>query len=335
MEAAVALLVLPPLLALLFEPSAPVTDVAGAAFVIALYTLVVGVIVHLGADLTSAWLRARGITQPLARLLLVEAVVASVVTMITLFLLPYLSALCTSIAESPITLLIRGLVVATVYVAVVFAWGQLRERFRAAERDAAERRERARIAELRAEQSRTNPHFFRNTLGMIAELIHEDPDQAEATLLRLGELFRYALEGYERPFVPLRDEVTALEAYLAIQHERHGGQVVGRLSIPEHLLSIPVPPLILQPLVENAIHHGFGRGAVSIAVQAAEDDDDIVVIVEDDGRLSPRRQRGTGTGLASVRERLHLAYGDRASLYAAPKSEQEGFVCTLRIPCAS
>jgi len=108
-------------------------------------------------------------------------------------------------------------------------------------------------AELRALKAQINPHFLFNTLNTIASLIHADPAQAEATVERLAEMFRYLLAGSERGLVPLEEELAFVDRYLEIERARFGERLRVIREIAPEALDVPVPGLILQPLVENAV----------------------------------------------------------------------------------
>jgi two-component sensor histidine kinase len=178
------------------------------------------------------------------------------------------------------------------------------ERARAVEQARAELAQ----AELRALRAQINPHFLFNTLNTIAALIAIDPKAAEETTTRLAEVFRYALQGSERDHVALGAELDFVRDYLAIERTRFGDRLVVEESIATGIEAAPVPSLLLQPLVENAVRHGVsdrpGGGRVRIA--ARRDGDRLVLEVADDGpgMDGGTASSGTGFGLHSVRERL-------------------------------
>ncbi len=189
--------------------------------------------------------------------------------------------------------------------AVVF-YRQSVQRARAVEQIRAELAE----AELRALRAQIHPHFLFNTLNSIAALIPQDPVAAEDTLTRLAEVFRYALRASECEHSPLHEELAFLRGYLAIEHVRLGSRLSIRESIEPGLDSTPVPSLLLQPLVENAVRHGVAPrpegGTVSLSVR--REGETLQLEVEDDGPGLPSgAPSGNGFGLRSVRERLQLA----------------------------
>jgi signal transduction histidine kinase len=166
-------------------------------------------------------------------------------------------------------------------------------------------------AELRALRAQVNPHFLFNTLNTIAALVRVHPAEAEETITRLADVFRYTLQASNREQSTLGDELEFVRAYLEIEHTRFGE----RLKVVEHieagLESLAVPSLLLQPLVENAVRHGISPqpsgGTVSLV--ARRDGDRLVVEVSDDGpgMDSKATPSGNGFGLHSVRERMRTA----------------------------
>lgn len=193
---------------------------------------------------------------------------------------------------------------------------RLRIRARNAEHQALVERKAALEAQLQALQARTNPHFLFNSLNTVASLIQEDPVLAERTLERLADLFRYALESSRLRTVPLERELAIVSDYLAVQSARFGERLRTQLAVEGGLGAIEIPPLLLQPLVENAILHGTAQrrgGCIEVAVR--QQDGQLVLEVRDDGPgPGASRHTGAGTGIAGVVERLRLHYGERGSL---------------------
>ena len=190
-------------------------------------------------------------------------------------------------------------------------------------------------AELKALKAQINPHFLFNTLNTIAQLIHTDSAQAEATVERLAEMFRYVLAGSERRLVPLEEELAFVDDYLAIEQARFGERLhVTRQVVPE-ALNVPVPSLILQPLVENAIRHGRGTdGSVDLTIRVRPHGDEVIVTVADQGPGMPSRHgvgEGSGHGLRNVDDRLRKTYGEEYGLEIRD-NEPRGTVVMVRMP---
>lgn len=190
-------------------------------------------------------------------------------------------------------------------------------------------------AELKALKAQINPHFLFNTLNTIAALIHSDPAQAEATVERLAGMFRYVLAGSERGLVPLREELVFVDDYLKIEQARFGERLRVTREIEPDALDVPVPSLILQPLVENAVQHGQrDDGGVDLALYVQPDGDHVTITIADRGPGMPvPRVDGhiSGHGLRNVDERLAKTYGEAYKL-AITANIPSGTRVTLKIP---
>ncbi len=174
-------------------------------------------------------------------------------------------------------------------------------------------------ARLTALNAQIRPHFLFNTLHAIGQLWRSGRNQdADAMLDHLGALFQKVIASTSRTQVPLSEELAMVRDYLAIEQVRFGPRVRSRLSADDDALTGLVPPLLLQPLVENAVKHGLSPSADggTVSVEAHVEGERLVVLVRDDG-AGPNgagRTAGTGTGLTNVRERLASLYGDRQRL---------------------
>jgi two-component system sensor histidine kinase AlgZ len=230
-----------------------------------------------------------------------------------------------------------------IFRSVAITWGfvlptlfvqALRRRAAEAERRMHEQRQAALRAQLEAIQSRANPHFLFNAMNTVASLIQDDPALAERTVERLAEVLRYALQSSRRERVALIDELATVRGYLEIQRARFGDRLRFTIDVDPGLDRVEVPPLLLQPLIENAIRHGVeGRtGTGSIAVAVRRRGDRIELEVDDDGPGAGRSpHRGTGTSLQDLARRLELMYGASASL-AVRSNAARGFGATLALP---
>jgi len=175
-------------------------------------------------------------------------------------------------------------------------------------------------ARMQALQSQINPHFLFNTLNSIASLVRGDPDSARLMIVKLGNILRRLLRKGDS-FVPLREEFDFLDDYLDIEVARFGHD---KLKVVKELesgsLDCLVPSMILQPLVENAVKHGFSSrvDGGSICLRSRTSDHLLVIEVEDDGVGMPiggaSTSSGTGIGMLNVTERLQVVYGDAAEL---------------------
>ena len=182
--------------------------------------------------------------------------------------------------------------------------------------------ERAARAELQALQARINPHFFFNALNTAAALIQDDPSAAERLLERFSDLFRYAFRRGGEERVSLEEELSFVADYLAIEKARFGERLVYHVDVAPEVADELVPPLIMQPLVENAVLHGRDpeTGQGSVTVRAFRDAARRTLIeVRDDGPGPGEAQRTKpkGHALENIAARLTSARGGRLEIAAA------------------
>jgi signal transduction histidine kinase len=170
-------------------------------------------------------------------------------------------------------------------------------------------------AQLRSLQAQVEPHFLFNTLANVLSLIDGAPDKARGMLERLIDLLRGSLAVSRSQRTTLAQECALVGAYLDILSIRMGERLAYRIDIPADLAGVSLPPLALQPLVENAIKHGLepklAGGRVTIVARRVADR--VEITVEDDG-LGFGGSPGAGVGLANLRERFAALYGERAHL---------------------
>jgi sensor histidine kinase YesM len=187
-------------------------------------------------------------------------------------------------------------------------------------------------AQVEALKMQIHPHFLFNTLNAIAGLMREDVESADVMLAQLSELLRGTLQTEGVQEVPLAEELRLLRIYLAIQQTRFGDRLRIDVDVAEGCEAGLVPTLILQPLVENAIRHGFsvtpGAGAVGIRVSCAQGTMRIDVTDEGPGPPQPVRE---GYGLRNTRSRLRALYGDGASLSIGPDARR-GARASVELP---
>jgi two-component system, LytTR family, sensor kinase len=172
-------------------------------------------------------------------------------------------------------------------------------------------------AQLDVLKMQLQPHFLFNTLNTIASLMFKDVLAAQAMIVRLSDLLRLSLEDSARHEVPLQDELHFLEQYLEIQMMRFQDRLTVEYQIDADAREVPVPRLILQPLVENAIRHGIGEraGRGRVVVRAALQDSRLSLeVLDDGGGLRTNGRSGTkagsgGIGLQNTQARLQQLYG--------------------------
>lgn len=204
-------------------------------------------------------------------------------------------------------------------------------RTQAAERRAAE-------AQLRLLQGQIEPHFLFNTLANVVGLIDADPARARLMLESFIDYLRSSLGGLRNQAHTLGQEMALIDAYLRVLSMRMDDRLRVRLDVPTELQAVQLPAVLVQPLVENAIHHGLelkvegGEVQVRAEVQGAQ----LRIDVIDDGlglngAAPSRRRSGAGAALANIRERLRTAYGDHAQLQIENRAEG-GVRASLLLP---
>jgi two-component system, LytTR family, sensor kinase len=191
-------------------------------------------------------------------------------------------------------------------------------------------------ARVEALASQINPHFLFNTLTSISSLIRSNPEVARTVIVKLSGLLRRLLRSRDH-FVTLREELESIDEYLDIEVVRFGPQLKVEKQIQPDTLDVIVPSMILQPLVENCIKHGFSRkvGGGRITIRCQRSGDHAILEVEDDG-LGMTEERmttalGDGIGLSNVNERLSVIYGTayRVRISSVPGL---GTIIRLEIP---
>jgi LytS/YehU family sensor histidine kinase len=189
---------------------------------------------------------------------------------------------------------------------------------RAAERNALESAVAAREAELKALKAQIQPHFLFNSLNSVSALTATDPAAARDMAIRLADFLRTVLSVADKGSIPLRQELSLVEHYLAIEQVRLGSRLTTLIDVPADALDVPILPLTLQPLVENAVKHGLGglTEGGEVAVRARIRGGSLEITVTNPFDPGRGVTRGTGSGLEIVRRRLAAAYGREGTLSA-------------------
>ncbi len=188
-------------------------------------------------------------------------------------------------------------------------------------------------ANLKLLQAQIEPHFLFNTLANVSSLIDSDPGLAKKLLERLNDWLRVALARARSDRTTLDDELSMLENYLQILKIRFGERLRWRIEAADAARRLPFPPMLLQPLVENAVRHGIepkiGGGEIGIRVSI----EDVVLRIEvsDNGVGLVGAGDDGGAGLANVRARLKTLFGETGQLCLQSR-EQGGTVATLELP---
>lgn len=190
----------------------------------------------------------------------------------------------------------------------------------------------AREAELKALKAQVNPHFLFNSLNSISALTSSDPAKAREMCILLGDFLRRTLGLGERSAIPLEEEMSLIHAFLAVEQTRYGARLHMEENVAKDALAVDVPPLLLQPLVENAIAHGIANLVEGgwIRLDVGCENGSVSIVIENLFDPEAPARRRNGVGLANVRQRLEARYGNRASF--AAKSEGDRFRVAITLP---
>jgi two-component system, LytTR family, sensor kinase len=195
-------------------------------------------------------------------------------------------------------------------------------------------------AELQALRYQLNPHFLFNTLNSVATLVYRNPEAAAQMLGRLTGFLRRTLEGDGAPLTTLDRELEFVKQYLSIEKTRFGDRLSLEIDADPAVRGAMVPTLILQPLVENAIHHAVavreeGDGRILVRAQRGAADTLHIAIIDNGAGVSAgSREGGHGIGLANMRRRLQQIYGD-AGRFELRFTPGGGATAIIELPLAS
>ena len=188
-------------------------------------------------------------------------------------------------------------------------------------------------AQVEALQARIRPHFLFNSMNTVAALIRVDPDAAERTVEDLSELFRAALGQHDTSDGTLGEELALVERYLAIEQLRLGARLRVHRELGDLPADYPLPRLLLQPLVENAVRHGIQprRGGGEVGLRGQRDQRGLCIEISNPvPDPDAPTTAGTGYGLDSVRQRVAYRYGPQAQVQVVVEGDR--FVVRLRLP---
>jgi hypothetical protein len=190
-------------------------------------------------------------------------------------------------------------------------------------------------AELRALQAQINPHFLFNALNALYGTIPRPAEGARRAVLNLAEIFRYFLQN-DRSAINLSEELKIIRAYMELEQLRLGERLRVEIDVDESAASVSIPPLSIQPLVENAVKHGVARrtGPGHVKLRIRHNAGVLRVEVRDSGGgILPSDGSHTGVGLDNVRQRLRLAYGPESKLIIGVEAGET--VVSFEIPAGS
>jgi Histidine kinase len=192
-------------------------------------------------------------------------------------------------------------------------------------------------AQLAGLRTQLQPHFLFNTLNSIAALIPQNAKQATEMVMNLSDLLRMTLREPQHAEIPLSEELDLLQHYVEIQRLRFGERLAFHVEVTDDALHAFVPPLLLQPLVENAIRHGLEASDQTerIMVRGSVINQELRLEVANTFSADPDESRlpaeSTGFGLANTQARLKVQYGDQHFFDAGPRKEG-GFQVTMKFP---
>ena len=190
--------------------------------------------------------------------------------------------------------------------------------------------------ELALLKSQINPHFLFNTLNSISMLISTSKEKARKVITQLSDVFRYALDSHTGMLVKLEDELNFIENYIRIQQVRFGDRLIYKTDIDPECKSMEVPPMILQPLVENSVKYGIAPkddgGTIQVIIR--REGDQVYFTVDDNGLGKNASKvldgKSTGVGLKNSDRRLRSLYGDASKLKIEPRND--GYKVSFMIP---
>lgn len=212
-----------------------------------------------------------------------------------------------------------------------YVWQRLSERKKAHEK-AESLRKMAKEAELDKIYQQLHPHFLFNSLNAINTLIETTPQKASDMIQQLSDFLRGSLKSVNEEFILFQDEIQHLNLYLALEEIRFGERLKTIIELDQSTSKSTIPPLILQPLIENAIKFGlYGTlGKVTIQLKSHADHNHLYLSISNPFDEDAQPPKGTGFGLKSVKRRLFLLYG-RSDLVQTEKKENIFTTC-LKIP---
>ena len=202
-----------------------------------------------------------------------------------------------------------------------------------AEKREVEARLLARDSELKALKTQVNPHFIFNCLNSISALTSSDPATAREMCIRLAEFLRKTLGLGEKSSIPLREELELVHAYVSVEQIRFGARLKFEEDTDPGALEQEIPPLLLQPLIENAIRHGIATlaegGRIRLEIKN-RDSGNLAIDIENNFDPEAPRRVGANIGLKNVRQRVDATYGNRSRFDVS--SETGRFHVAIQLP---
>lgn len=188
-------------------------------------------------------------------------------------------------------------------------------------------------AQLSSLSSQVNPHFLFNSLNNIRFMLHEDAHRADQMITALSDILRYSLESGKQDKVTLGEELAIVRKYISIVKAQLEERLHVELNVSDSMAAALMPPMVLQMLVENAIKHGLDQlregGRLTLAI-SGKDDRLVFELRNDTPFLESPKRDGMGIGLSNIKRRLHLLYGEHATLNTVRNASS--FAVTMSLP---
>lgn len=224
--------------------------------------------------------------------------------------------------QKTLTFLLPIFLITSIWWLIYFVWHYI-ERSRNSQVDKLKLESTVKELELKTIKSQLNPHFIFNALNSIRALVDENPQRARTAITELSNILRSSMQVEKAETVNLENELDIVKDYLALENIRFEERLKVQYDIDPETLELPIPPMMLQTLVENAIKHGISRtisgGTVVIGSHVRDMHHEITI--ENTGQIGGEETTGHGFGLQSTRQRLSLLYGNKASFNIYNKNE--------------
>lgn len=224
--------------------------------------------------------------------------------------------------QTTLTYLLPIFLITSIWWLIYFVWHYI-ERSRNSQVDKLKLESTVKELELKTIKSQLNPHFIFNALNSIRALVDENPQRARTAITELSNILRSSMQVEKAETVNLENELDIVKDYLALENIRFEERLKVQYDIDPETLELPIPPMMLQTLVENAIKHGISRtvsgGTVVIGSHVRDMHHEITI--ENTGQIGGEETTGHGFGLQSTRQRLSLLYGSKASFNIYNKNE--------------
>lgn len=242
-----------------------------------------------------------------------------------------------SITKSEIDLSRTAPLGVPLYISILLLCSLFRYRQEVLTRDQKAQRLEAQLTQTQLDllRSQLQPHFLFNTLNSISSLVHTAPDKADSMIIQLSNLLRCTLEQRDATFITLQQEIDTLLTYLDIQSTRFGDRIIVKTTIDPKTSDFSVPPMILLPLVENAVRYGVEKTMkpTTITIFSKLTADKLLLTITDDGPgITQSNETGTGVGLPNTTSRLLTLYPEGSTKVALAEDHNGHTVASIELP---